>query len=125
MLHLNYSLENQYLINYNGDVEIDEDKVATRMRKSVEKYNEKIRQTRKRVFYKNGDAVFTRNFDQDKVKSKWNGPYKIIKVSNRENNVYVDKGNKIMRVSIKNIKPCLRGEDVVCNEVAQTVIKLH
>ncbi|KAG0420244.1 Transposon Tf2-9 polyprotein [Dictyocoela roeselum] len=106
--------------NYHGSLKIDIKDVRKRMKESSDKYNEKIAKTRKNIIYREGNLVFTRNFDQDKVKSKWNGPYKIVKISSSGSNVYVDKGNKIMRVSIKNVKPYTGEEDVVCNETAPT-----
>ncbi|KAG0440692.1 hypothetical protein DMUE_1554 [Dictyocoela muelleri] len=74
------------------------------MKISSMKYNKKISEMRKNISYNVNDMVFVRNFNTDKVTSRWNGPYKDVRISGRGNNLYLDKGNKIMRVSINKYR---------------------
>ncbi|KAG0433986.1 Gag-Pro-Pol polyprotein [Dictyocoela muelleri] len=99
--------------NISKNVTINEDEIIERLklqRISYKKYLEKHRIPMK---YVTDDMILIKNNPQDKIMSKWIGPFKVIRVSKSGNNIYVETKNKIMRVSVKNCRPYKRGEDVV------------
>ncbi|KAG0420576.1 Retrovirus-related Pol polyprotein [Dictyocoela roeselum] len=63
--------------------------------------------------YKIGDKVFIKNYSPNKIDAKWKGPYTVYGRSDSGNNVRIEMGNKIIRVSYKNCRPMWRGENVV------------
>ncbi|KAG0438522.1 hypothetical protein DMUE_3032 [Dictyocoela muelleri] len=89
-----------------------EDKIVERLKSRISKNNLTVKGKRKKIEYSPGNLIYLKNHSPDKVDPKWKGPYKVIKMSSGKNNVYVDKGNKIERVSVNNVRPCRGGEDV-------------
>ncbi|KAG0420345.1 hypothetical protein EQH57_0190 [Dictyocoela roeselum] len=66
---------------------------------------------RKRIFkkYSVGEMIFVKNFSNDKVDTKWFGPFEVMGYSKGENNVIIKKINKTVKVPVKITRPC-RGE---------------
>lgn len=64
---------------------------------------------RKDYKYQKGEMVYTKAFHLDKQSQKWNGPYKIIKVSKKGNSVLTDEVNKRTWNSIRNVRCARRG----------------
>ncbi|KAG0441586.1 hypothetical protein DMUE_0939 [Dictyocoela muelleri] len=95
--------------NTNLQKKINISDIKNNQAKLCEIYNDNQQKLRKLVNYKIGDNVFILNMSPDKVEDKWLGPYEVIRVSQTGNNIYIDKNNKIMRISIKNCRPCGEG----------------
>ncbi|KAG0436051.1 Retrovirus-related Pol polyprotein from transposon opus, partial [Dictyocoela muelleri] len=98
--------------------EILKRKLGKIQKENIKKSNEK----RIKVKYSEGQDILLKNFSQDKVIKKWNGPYKFIRIKNGENSAVIDKGNKKVTVSIKNIRPFKRGVDVETSEVSTNAV---
>ncbi|KAG0437086.1 hypothetical protein DMUE_3891 [Dictyocoela muelleri] len=56
------------------------------------------------IKYLVNDYVFIKNHDSDKITLQWIGPFRICDVSKCGNNVFVNKNNKVVRVSIKSCR---------------------
>ncbi|KAG0435655.1 Transposon Tf2-9 polyprotein [Dictyocoela muelleri] len=106
--------------NVPNDIKINESEIVNKNKMNTKKTNELIKRKRKPITYVRGDYVYLRNFSADKVEPKWLGPYQVIRISSGGNNVYIDKGNKISRASINNIRIFRRGEDVASISPATT-----
>ncbi|KAG0420335.1 Transposon Tf2-9 polyprotein, partial [Dictyocoela roeselum] len=86
-------------------------------RKEQEKNTENAIEKRKKQYGEDkkpkiGDFVFIREFSQDKINPIFSGPYRITKVASNNSHVFVQKRNKIVKVSVHFIRPWREGEDV-------------
>ncbi|KAG0420322.1 Transposon Tf2-9 polyprotein, partial [Dictyocoela roeselum] len=102
--------------NINVNVNINKDKILDKLKLQRRSYKKYLEKNRIPVKYVVGDMILIKNNAQDKMKSKWIGPFNVTRVSQSGNNIYVETKNKIMRVSVKNCRPYKRGEDVVSEE---------
>lgn len=84
--------------NVNLTREINLDNIKKRYEYACDEYNKKQKSIRDNVNYKIGDKVFVLNPNPDKVEDIWQGPYEIIRISKTQNNLYIAKNNKKMRV---------------------------
>ncbi|KAG0435936.1 Pol polyprotein [Dictyocoela muelleri] len=100
--------------NHDMEINIARDEIKRINERRVRKYENEIKSKDLLVKFKIGDKVFTKTHSPDKIESKWKGPYTIVAISSSGNNLNIDMGNKIVRVSVKNCRPMRRGEDVVC-----------
>ncbi|KAG0441423.1 hypothetical protein DMUE_1065 [Dictyocoela muelleri] len=104
-------------------IPVDYDEIINKLRLKTQIFNNKMKVKRKNVTYNEGDMIYLKNFSTDKVQSKWLGPYKVVRLSNSKNNIYINKGNKVIRASIKHVRLFKGGEDVASLSVATILIK--
>ncbi|KAG0420371.1 Transposon Tf2-11 polyprotein [Dictyocoela roeselum] len=91
---------------------VDYNKVLSNLKYKTQLFNDKMKAKRKNIVYKEGDLIYLKNFSAEKVHPKWLGPYKVVKLSNSKNNIFINKANKVIRASIKHVRPFKGGEDV-------------
>ncbi|KAG0441354.1 Transposon Tf2-6 polyprotein [Dictyocoela muelleri] len=91
---------------------INFEEINKKSKERREKYLRHLYKKRVPVKYEIGDKVLIKNHCQDKTSPRWLGPFSIINISKSGNNLNVDTGNKILRISIKNCRPAEKGEDV-------------
>lgn len=95
--------------NQKSRIIIKDSEIKNKLKLSCDKNNEKVKNARIKVNYKEGDLVYVKNNSQDKVDKKWLGPFKVKRNSKSKNNIFIEERNKIWRVSIKNCRPASVG----------------
>ncbi|KAG0439113.1 Pro-Pol polyprotein [Dictyocoela muelleri] len=96
--------------NKNENILIRDNEIVERLKRRINKRNLTIQRKRKNIYYAPGTLIYHKNNSPDEVVPKWKEPYKVIRMSNGKNNLYVDKGNKIERISVNNVRPYRGGE---------------
>ncbi|KAG0439306.1 Transposon Tf2-9 polyprotein [Dictyocoela muelleri] len=94
--------------------ELKNENKSSNERKINEESVKRINRKRRKFLYKEGDLVFKKLHNPDKIQDLYAGPFKIIKLSEDKNVVLIDEKSKISRQNIKNITPFFikEGEDV-------------
>ncbi|KAG0442295.1 Retrovirus-related Pol polyprotein from transposon [Dictyocoela muelleri] len=92
---------------------IDKYQIQEKAKYKCEEYKNYVNKKRRDIKYEIGDKILIKNNTQNKIESKWKGPYEIKSISTSGNNLFVEMDNKIVRVSIKNCRNIGRGENVV------------
>ncbi|KAG0436330.1 hypothetical protein DMUE_4275 [Dictyocoela muelleri] len=90
---------------------INKNEIVNRIKSKMKKKIDKL--PKKHIKYQIGDLIYKRNISPDKVDKKWNGPFRIVKLSKNNGNVYIKIRDKLTKISKKNIRPIKRGENVV------------
>ncbi|KAG0420205.1 Pol polyprotein, partial [Dictyocoela roeselum] len=99
--------------NISTKIKINDREIQKNLIKSRERYSNNKQELPE---LKIGDYVFKKTNSNDKIDAKWTGPYEIVKLSKNKNNVYISEGNKISKISIKNLRIFGGGEDVMTCE---------
>ncbi|MGL4850739.1 MAG: reverse transcriptase domain-containing protein [Clostridium sp.] len=87
--------------------------IRRRKKELAEKDLELRNRFRRNKLYRLKQLVLIRSPMGGKLDARWEGPFTILKTSNKRNFVIVRCGKKNMRVNIKRIKPFKRGRHVV------------
>ncbi|KAG0420265.1 Transposon Tf2-11 polyprotein [Dictyocoela roeselum] len=89
---------------------IDDEKIKNSIKKTHDKWTS--REIKNEIKYKVGDSVYSKVFHPDKMIKKFKGSFKIVDISKSNNCAYIDKGNSVVKVSVKNLRPFGKGMDV-------------
>ncbi|KAG0439380.1 hypothetical protein DMUE_2467 [Dictyocoela muelleri] len=79
--------------------------IKKKLLNQLEKHMEADNKKKLYFNFKKGDLILKRNFDPDKVTSRFKGPYTVIQHSKLRNYLVIEEGNKVCKVSVKNVKP--------------------
>ncbi|KAG0435298.1 hypothetical protein DMUE_4787 [Dictyocoela muelleri] len=90
--------------DYNRQIIIDKSKIRSINNQKIKRYENERNSEGKKIKYNIGDKVFIKNYSQDKVATKWKGPYSVFGISESGNNLSIEMNNKITRVSYKNCR---------------------
>ncbi|KAG0419795.1 Retrovirus-related Pol polyprotein from transposon gypsy [Dictyocoela roeselum] len=87
------------------------------IKKKEQDYKQKVltEKNKKRIKlkFKVGDKILRKNFTQDKILSRYLGPFKVIRTYDNRGNVWIDEGRRIVRHNVKNLKSFKEGVNVV------------
>ncbi|KAG0439193.1 Transposon Tf2-6 polyprotein [Dictyocoela muelleri] len=89
--------------------EIDDEKIKNNALIKQRKWSE--RKIPGEVKFHVNDLIYLKTHHQDKVLQKYEGPYVIKRITKSGNNAHILKGNKLIKVALKNLKLFKKGED--------------
>ncbi|KAG0438286.1 hypothetical protein DMUE_3188 [Dictyocoela muelleri] len=81
------------------------DETRKKLQKHCDKYNNMINKNKKKITYRVNDMILMKNQTQDKISPPLIGLFKVIYVSKSGKNLFIDKENKSVRVSVKMCRP--------------------
>ncbi|KAG0436021.1 Transposon Tf2-6 polyprotein [Dictyocoela muelleri] len=90
---------------------IDDNEIKNAIKRRHEQWS--TREIPHEVKYQKGDLVYIKVFNPDKIITKFEGPFRIVKISRSGNCAFIEKKNKVDKISVKNIKLFRKGEDVM------------
>ncbi|KAG0420565.1 Transposon Tf2-6 polyprotein [Dictyocoela roeselum] len=82
------------------NVELIKERLFNQVEKNIKENNKNNRE----FDFKKGDLILKRNFDPDKIAPRFKGPFKVIDIGKMRNSLLIDEGNKVAKVSVKNVK---------------------
>ncbi|KAG0420263.1 Transposon Tf2-9 polyprotein, partial [Dictyocoela roeselum] len=97
--------------------EINYDEIKNKLKEKAELWNR--RELKNATQFQTGDLVYRKIFDPDKIVEKYEGPFRIAKLSRSGNNAYLERHGRLIKNACRNLKFFKKGEDVVARNAKQ------
>ncbi|KAG0440757.1 Pro-Pol polyprotein [Dictyocoela muelleri] len=92
---------------YDDKININDEEILNKMKIKQANWNKRV--LKRPAIFEKCELVYRKRHDPDKIKSKIEGPFKIIDISKSGNNVFLECNGKIDKCSIKNLKSFRKG----------------